>query len=422
MTVEYYIVEYDTQAGGSFTAGDATPVTWNAAADQAWIVKDIDEGTTGKLYIAWITGGSQPVASDTLTQGGVTANVTDDAILIDYPAYMQEDLQVASSGAITWTGPALSVTHSFFFDGQTGNVTAGDTLTFSPGGQTAEVITVVSDAGATGELDVRFISNIDEGYPDDGDTFSNGASGDGAIDGPIFERSYLPLALHRFLQDLNDNPTIYGNDDLSRVDPIASSKDTDQIINLLGTIAINDTVSQHLYGGSVSQASGDTLYSGLNVQVTSPNADTQPVLIKDDSIITDYWKNALNPDSIAGNIRILIKTREDGIDFDGKRIKGKLLEYGDSHFIGSTTLGLGTTALALFSSTDGNNDTAEGTVSGAPYNSIVITEGYQTEDYNNGNGAVPLALTIDFGSANSKQTYERARAVVPRPRVVEPIK
>jgi hypothetical protein len=166
-----------------------------------------------------------------------------------------------------------------------------------------------------------------------------------------------------------------------------------------------------MYGGSISQANGDTLYGGLDVQVTSPNADTQPVIILNDAIKTDFWKNAYNPDSIAGNVRLMVPIRKNGVDIDGRRVKGKLLEFGDSYFTGGTTLGPGTTALALFASTDGNNQTAVGTVAGAPYNTIVLTEGYSTEDYNNGNGAVPFGLTIDFGSANALQTYERTKYI-----------
>jgi len=404
----YYIVNYDNEASGPFVAEGAN-VTYTGGV--GFIVTLIDNGTTGTLYIGLVSGVA-PTNNLVLTQGTTTADADGDSLLIDYPAYFRNDTEVASSGAITWDSgaPALSVSHSFNFDGQTGNCTAGDILTFS-GGAEAELITVASDAGATAEYHVRFISNIDEGLPADNETFSNGASGDGTINELVHDRSYTPYHLHRLLQDLNDNGDISGDDDLSRVDPIASGKDTDEIVNLLGDMNVSIELTQHMYGGSISQDSGNHVISGLDVQVTSPNSDTQPILIKNDVIITDYWKNAYNPDSIKGNVRIMVETRKDGVDFDGKRIKGKLSEYGDNYFIGGTTLGLGTTALAVFSSTDGNNTTASGTVAGAPYNTIVITEGYQTIDYNNGNGATPYGFKIDFGSASSAQTYERTKYV-----------
>lgn len=405
----YFSVKYDTEASGPFVAEDMTNLlTWNAGADKAMIVSLADEGTTGILKCVLLAG-TIPVDAQVLTQGSTTANADGDGDEMLYPAYFREDLTVPSTGICAWAGPALGVTHSFFFDGQTGNVTAADILTFSPDGQQAEVITVESDAGVSGELSVRFISNIDEGLPADNDTFSNGASGDGVVNGAFHDRAYRGLHLHRLLSDLNDNPDIYGNDDLSRVDPVPSGKDTDTIINLLSNIVINDTIAQHMYDASISQNGGDDKFSGLNVQVTSPYEDTQPVLIQDDAIITDYWKNAFMPHSIDGNIRIVMRVREDGVDIDGRRVRGALLENNYSFFFGGTTLGDATTALALFAAPDGNNVETVGTLAGAPYNTIVWTEGYQLLDHGNGNGDRPFGMSVDFGSASSSQTYERSK-------------
>ena len=413
MTV-YYNLTYSNRAGGSFVEEGAF-VTWNVGADSGFIVSDIPDGTGGKLAIAVLDGSTPPDAADTLTQGAVTADVDTSNVLL-YPAYLRDDVSVTDTVGdidIAWTGPALGATHSFLFDGQTTNVVVGEILTFS-GGQEAEVITVVSDAGATGELDVRFITDLDTfGLPVDNDTFTGDIAGDGTVNGPVHPRAYTPLELHRFLSDLNDDETIAGDDDLSIIDPTVSDRSTDQIIRLLGTATINDTVAQHMYGGSIEQGSGSTreLYSGLGVQVTTPLGTTVPVLIQEDSIVTEYWNNAYMPDSVSGKVRILIKTIQNGVAIDGQRIKGKLLEFGEQYFEGFTTLGTAETSLALFSSGDANNNTAVGTVAGAPYNTIVVTEGYQTLDYNEGSGATPFGLSIDFGSASSLQTYERTKYV-----------
>ncbi|KPK74244.1 MAG: hypothetical protein AMJ84_00205 [Acidithiobacillales bacterium SM23_46] len=415
MTV-YYNVTYSNRAGGSFVEEGAF-VTWNAGADSGFIVSDIPgvPTTTGKLAIAIIDGSIPPDAADTLTQGAVTADV-DTSNLLLYPAYLRDDVSVTDTAGdidIAWTGPAIGATHSFLFDGQTSNVVAGEILTFS-GGQQAEVITVVSDAGATGELDVRFITEIDTfGLPVNNDTFTGDIAGDGTVNGEVHPRGYTPLELHRFLSDLNDDETIAGDDDLSMIDPTATDRQTDQIIRLLGLVTINDTVAQHMYGGSVEQGSGNTrtLYSGLGVQVTTPLTTTRPILIQEDAIITDYWNNAYFPDSVSGKVRILVKTIENGVAIDGQRIKGKLLEYGESYFEGFTTVGTAETSLALFSSGDSNNNTAAGTVAGAPYNTIVVTEGYQTLDFNEGSGPTPFGLSIDFGSASALQTYERTKYI-----------
>lgn len=412
----YFVVEYDNEAGGPFVAEGAN-LSWDAGGSTGFIVTVIDYGSTGKLQCALITG-SIPTNNDVLTQGGVTADTNGpapngDAELILYPAYARADLIVAASGAITWSGPALGATHSFFFDGQTTNVVAGEILTFTDG-QKCEVITVESDTGAAGELSVRWITAIDSlGFPDDNDAFTGDIAGNGVLNGKVHDRGYTPLHLHRLLADLNDDQQFAGNDVLSVIDPVPSNRSTDQIITLIGGCTMDDTVAKHMYGGSISQTDGygNTLYSGLNIQVTSPNTSTVPVLIQNDSIVSEYWDNAYFPDSIAGNIRILIKTRAQGVDIDGKRIKGKLLEFNNFYFEGGTTLGTATTALALFSSTDGNNQTAVGTVAGAPYSSIVITEGYQLLDYNNGNGSTPYAWKLDLGSASKIQAYERTKYI-----------
>lgn len=411
-TTSYFVVEYDNEAGGPFTA-EGGLLSWSGGT--GFIVTLIDNGTTGKLICALVSGVT-PTNNQVLTQGGTTADTNGpapngDAEVLLYPAYMREDMALAASGTLSWTGPALGATHSFFFDGQTANVVAGEILTFS-GGQQCEVVTVESDAGASGELSVRWITPLDTlQFPDDNDTFTGDIAGDGALNGVVHPRCYNALHLHRFLSDLNDDPMYAGNDVLSVYNATPSARSTDQIVELKGTVVIDDTIAKHMYGGSVDQLAGSVQYSGLDVQVTDSDDGTEPVLIQDDAIITAYWKNAFMPDSIAGKVRILVKTRSDSVNIDGKRVKGKLLRYGDTYFEGSTTLGQATTALALFSAPDGNNQTAVGTVAGAPYNTIVVTEGYQTIDYNNGNGAQPYALSVDFGGATSKQTYERTKYV-----------
>lgn len=408
----YFVVVYDNEASGPFVAEGAN-LTWPGGV--GFIVTVIDQGTVGKLHVALVSG-DLPTNNEQLTQGSVTADTNGPAAngnaeLLLYPAYFREDVSLSAAGVMAWTGPALGATHSFFFDGQTTNVVVGEILTFVDG-QKCEVVTVEADAGATGELSVRWITFLDTlEFPDDNDTFTGNISGNGTLNGLVHPRCYTPLHLHRLLADLNDDRNHAGNDVLSVYNAVPSARSTDQIVTLRGTTVINDTIAQHMFGGSVDQLSGFVQYSGLDIQVTDSDGNTEPVVIQNDAIVTAYWENAFMPDSIAGKIRIMRKTRSDNVNIDGKRIKGRLLRYGDTYFEGSTTLGQATTALALFSSPDGNNQTASGTVAGAPYNTIVITEGYQLIDFNNGNGPQPYALEIDFGSATSKQTYERTKYI-----------
>ena len=426
----YFKVLYDNEVNGPFVgAGENfTELTW-AGGGRGQIIDVFDDGSTGKLHVALIAG-PLPSDNDTLTQGTTTGDAVGDATTLLYPAYMRRDHTITDNAGdkdIRWDGLLAGTgatagqlpTHSLFFDGQTGEFAVGEVVTFG-GGAVAVVITIADQVGNEGELELRFTTNLDAGLPVDGETITGDAAGAATVQGETHERSYTPLNLHRFLSDLNDDPQFVGDDNLSMIDATASAKDTDQIIRLIGGANVDDTVIEHYYGGSILQTAGfgeEVKYSGLDLQVTTPNVDTVPILFQLDensgayTILSDYYENAWNPDSIAGRIRIMVKTREFGVDIDGARIRGALREYGDNYFEGGTTLGDATTSLALFSSPDGNNQTAEGTVAGAPFNSIVLTEGFQSLNYNNGNGPTPFGLSLDYGTATSPQAYERTKYI-----------
>lgn len=65
-------VTYTAQAGGEFTEGGATPVSWGsgATAGTGQVLADNPSGTSGTLYIQLLTG---VIPTGTLTQGAVTA-------------------------------------------------------------------------------------------------------------------------------------------------------------------------------------------------------------------------------------------------------------------------------------------------------------------------------------------------------------
>lgn len=407
----YFEVAYDTLASGPFVELDSTNLlTWPGATGFVIsLLVDSVVATEGKLKVALLTG-ALPTTGQTLTQNTTTASTigpsaAGGAVLSLYPCYFRRDVTLSAAGAYAWDGEALQVTHSFLFDGGGTAAVPGEILTFVDG-QVCECISILSN-----ELRVRWITPIDtQGFPEDNDSFTGdvAATGD-ALNGLVHDRSYSALHLHRISSDLNDDPFYTGDDISYSTKPIPSGKDTDAIINLLGAVVITEVISKHMYGGSVKQGSGSTeeLFSGLNIQVTDSDGDTEPVLIKDDVRETAWWANTLNPNSIQGGVRILVKTREDGCDFDGKRVKGRLLRFGDTYFTGSTTLGTATTALALFSTPDGNNDTALVTVQAY---SIGTTQGYQLIDFNNGAGSNPYALSHDFSTQTSKETYEKTKA------------
>lgn len=418
MTATAFTVNFDNEASGPFVALTDDYMTWAGGGIGHIVVLVQQTSTTGKLECILIAG-AIPTDGQVLTQTGTTADTNGNAELMLYPPHFRVDTTLPASGFMTWAGPFLGATHSFFWDGQTSNFVVGEILTFTAG-QRCEVVTIVADAGADGEVDVRWISNINEPFPADDDTFTGDIAGDGTLNGLVYDRAYRALHIHRLLGNLNDDPISSGDDVWSMIDEDAAVKDTDEIVRLLSTITITDEITRHMYAGSVSHTNGDTLYSGVNIGVTSPNADTEPVLIQYDpttgleAVVTGYWKNAYMADSIKGKVRILRKTRENGVDIAQKQIRGALLEFNEIYFFAATTLDVGSTGLGLFSSADGNNTTAQATVAGAPYNTIVITEGYQLLDYSNGNGSTPFGGQLGLGSASKIQGYERTKWIQTR--------
>jgi len=363
--------------------------------------------------IALVTG-DEPGVGETITQGTTTA-VTNGPLpsgasdIMSYPAYQREDLNMSAAGAVIRDAgaPIAQITHSFEFDGGGTAAVPGEILTFSPGAQRCEVIAISGS-----EIEARWITPIDTfGLPDDNDTFTGdvAATGD-ALNQVVHDRSYSVLHWHRLAADMNDDRFYTGDDVMSVTKPVPTNRSTDAIVQNLGAVTITDGVSQFMYGGSLEQGTGITrkLYSGMNIQVTDSDGDTEPQLIKNDSLLTPWWANTLNPNSIQGDVRLLIVTVEDGVAIDGQRIKGRLARYGDTYFSGSTTLGFAATALALFSSPDVNNTTAEGTIGAL---SPTYTFGYQTIDFLNGNGATPFAGSVDFDTEDSPDTYEHTKYV-----------
>lgn len=249
------------------------------------------------------------------------------------------------------------------------------------------------------------------------DDFSVAVNGDIRYTGTT--ANYTVLELHRFLQDLADNASASGNDLVDITSDTPSDRSTDNIITLLGTYNIDDTAAEHLYGGSISQASGATLYSGLQVLGAVNNSATQLMVIQDNALYqytttpaSPFWgtqaTGGYNGDADSGILmRCLIKSRVDGADIDGKRIRVQARHWGDTYDFFNVTLGLSESVAAIGTTPDAQNDTAQGTVTA--YTHVVNsggtanapTGGFQTIDLNNGNGAREYYSKWTYGADTS---------------------
>ena len=221
--------------------------------------------------------------------------------------------------------------------------------------------------------------------------------------------NYTVLALHRFLQDLADNAVASGDDVLDITSVTPSSRSTDNIITLLGTYNIDDDAAKYLYDGSIKQGSGGTevIYSGLRVLGAVNNTDTQLQVIQNNELYdgaSPFWGDqstgGYNGDAASGILfRCLIKSRMNGADIDGKRIRVQARHWGDTYDFFNVTLGEGESVAAIGTTPDAQNTTSQATVTA--YTHVTNTEGYQTIDLNNGNGAQPYYSKWTFGPDTS---------------------
>ena len=175
------------------------------------------------------------------------------------------------------------------------------------------------------------------------------------------------LELHRWLQDLADDASSAGDDELDITDENPSDKKYDTIIELLGNYNIDVAASEHLYGGSIIQDGGDEIYDAI---INYGNSAVQIQIIQNGAVLADdFWNHddeGLNKDDAMGvSHRFLLMVRTGGVDIDGRRLIGtsRRWNYTFSEFkINGTSRGQNT--LALSDAWDLNNTLTEGSAAG----------------------------------------------------------
>ncbi len=247
-----------------------------------------------------------------------------------------------------------------------------------------------------------------------GDDFSVAANGD--IRHVQNTNTYTVLELHRWLQGLADDAAASGNDLIDITSNTPSERSTDNIITLNSPYNIDDDASKYLYDGSITQNDGDTIYSGLIV-VGNVNLSTTLQIVQNNVLYdgdSPFWGTGLNEDA-ANNVllKILVKTRDNGVDIDGKRVRVQARTYLDTYAEFSVTMGLGNSTAAIFTSNDLNNTTEATTVG----NWTAIkneNEGYNLIDIENGEGDRPYYSKWNKSSYTINQFYERGKYLTRR--------
>lgn len=140
---------------------------------------------------------------------------------------------------------------------------------------------------------------------------------------------YTVLELHAWLQDLADDASSSGNDAVSILSLNPSKLDGPRsaikpmILNLLNGYNIDDTAAQFFNFGSVSQDSGDELYTGVKT-IGSPLVIGSPIyLVQNSSKLTIFW-----PD---GHVQVLVKCKTGGALIDSGDLRAYSRAYGQTY-------------------------------------------------------------------------------------------
>ena len=172
---------------------------------------------------------------------------------------------------------------------------------------------------------------------------------------------YTTLELHAWLQDLADNAAPAGDDLVSILgnnpSELAGKRNASRpmALTLLPNYNINDATAQWFKFGSVEQASGNDLYTGLKV-IGSLVASSPIYILQNGSKLTKYWADA----DVNTSFQILVKAKAGGTLIDSGNITVFSRKYGQtySHFDANLAAG-GEQAAALSTAIDANGDQAE---------------------------------------------------------------
>lgn len=219
------------------------------------------------------------------------------------------------------------------------------------------------------------------------------------------------IELHRWLQDLADDASFAGNDEVDITKTTPSERSTNNIITLINGYNIDDTAAEHLYDGSIIQTNGDVIYDGI---VNFGNTSKINVMQNGARITTDFWNSftpaGFNADTTQGiSHRFLVKVRTAAADIDGRRLLGMSRQFNktwsESSINGTSRAN---NVLALSESNDLNNQTVAATV--ATWTDIVNdTSGYVGIDAD-GNATNEFYYSNwELGTRSKNQFYERLK-------------
>ena len=239
---------------------------------------------------------------------------------------------------------------------------------------------------------------------------------------PGTDARYSTLELHSWLQDLADNSTPSGDDNVSIMgknpSEIAGKRNASRptALTLLNGVNIDDATSQWFKFGSVEQTTGNYLYTGL--RVLGSNVANSPIyIIQNTAKLGKYWS-----DSDISDFRILVKAKSGSGLIDSGNATVFSRKYGQTYSHFDVNLSAGSEQVAAISTALDPNvnastmtptvcagyfSTAIGGTATPGTEKIAITYGDYTGDLGGGQGALLHKGTITLnGSITVAQAYQ----------------
>jgi hypothetical protein len=195
---------------------------------------------------------------------------------------------------------------------------------------------------------------------------------------------YTVLQLHEWLQDLADDANAAGDDNVSILTANPSKLDGPRsaikpmILNLINGFNIDDSAAQYINFGSISQDSGNVLYTGVK-SIGSPLVAGSPVyIVQNASKLTSYWAD--------GHIQIMVKGKTGGALIDNGDIRAFSRKYGQTYADFSANLVAGGEQPVAISTSVTDWTTLDEIGAAALSAKIAITVGDTTQTTGDANG------------------------------------
>lgn len=209
---------------------------------------------------------------------------------------------------------------------------------------------------------------------------------------------YPVLQLHEWLQDLADDASASGDDNLSILSSNPSKLDGPRstikpmVLNLLGSVNIDDNAAQYLNFGSIQQGGTNVLYTGVKSIGTPLVAGSPVYIVQNNTKLTSYWPN--------GHIQIIVKAKTGGALIDAGDIRAYSRKYGQTYADFAANLVAGGEQPAAIS-TSVTDWTPLNLAAALALTGISITVGDTTQDTGDGSGSKLYKGTITLSGGRT---------------------